>query len=117
MFHRNCIKTWLDACRELKGYADIPGYRQLSWFERKRLDLLIIWPAILSERFWRAAIFVLITSLIANIVCWKLDLTAWQRDLLRSLPVILTAPWIAACRKHHLRKILDARNEKRLDII
>ena len=112
MLNRNGFSAWFAACRELTGYDDVPGYHQLRWRSRKKLDHLALWRGLRSAGFWRACVVVLILGLVAQILCWHLDLTGWRRDLLKSLPVLFTMPWLAAARKRHLRDLLGAADSR-----
>ena len=100
------ISAWLAAARELVGYDDVPGYRELSWWQRKKLNHLVLWRGICSEGFWRALFIVVALGLAALIICWRWDLTGWQRDILRSCPPLIALPWLAAARKRYLRALL-----------
>jgi hypothetical protein len=62
------------------------------------------WSEIMGEwhEYWtirRILIMTLIAWVLALTVTWELDLTGWQRDLLRMLPLLLAAVWIASARR------------------
>ena len=95
-------KAW----SRLWRHKDIPGYRHLSWPGRKAVDCQIIGDAFGVANFWRGVLAVVAGVLAANIVCWNLDLVAWQRDLLRCLPVLLAAPGMATLRRRLIVKRL-----------
>jgi hypothetical protein len=100
------IRNWFIACREIMNYADIPGYRRLSWSARKKLDHQALWLAARSATFWRAVLVVLAAVLLAHILTWRFDLIGWQRDLLRCLPIVLAAPGMAAMRRRLIEQLL-----------
>jgi hypothetical protein len=105
--YRTGIAAWLNAWSELSGYDDVSGYRDLPWPARKKLDHLALWHGLRSEGFWRASFIVAIFEIVAHIFVWHWDLDDWPRDLLRSVPLILAMPWLAAARKRHIRHMLD----------
>jgi hypothetical protein len=111
MTYRNAIPNWLVAWREIAGYDDVPGYRQLPWLQRKKLDHVVLWRGFWSEGFWRAFFVVLTLVVLALIICWHWDLAGWRRDLLRCCPPLGAIPWLAAARKRHLRALLDPGGE------
>ena len=102
------LTAWLKGWSELSGYDDVPGYRGLSWTARKKLDHLALWRGLCSEGFWRALFIVIVFCMIARILTWHWDLSGWPRDLLRSVPIMLALPWLAAARKRHIQSLLNA---------
>jgi hypothetical protein len=62
--------------------------------------------------FWRIFAIATVGWLIAMIVCWKWDMTGWRRDLLRSLPILGTLPWLVSLRKRHLAVRLCRQNHR-----
>jgi hypothetical protein len=109
--YQTCIAAWFKAWPELSGYEDVPGYRDLPWLSRKKLDHLALWHGLRSESFWRAFFFIATFEIVAHILVWNWDLDDWPRDLLKSLPLILAMPWLAAARKRHIRNMLDGSPE------
>ncbi len=100
------LASWLKGWSDLAGHNEIPGYRELPWLSRKKLDHRALWRGLCSEGFWRAAAIVLMGVTVAHILGWHWDLTDWRQDLLRVLPILLATPWLAAARKRHLRAML-----------
>jgi hypothetical protein len=100
------IRNGFRACAEILNYEDIPGYSELSWAARKKLDHQALCAAVCSATFWRAVFVVLAAVLLAHILCWRFDLTGWQRDLLRAVPIVLVAPGFAAMRRRLIEKLL-----------
>jgi hypothetical protein len=107
---QSTIGAWLAGVPELTGYNDVPGYRELAWWQRKTLDQLVIWRGIGSAGFWRAMSVVVALDLVTLIICWRWDLTGWHRDILRCCPPLIALPWLAAARKRHLRALLRVRH-------
>jgi hypothetical protein len=67
-----------------------------------------LWCGIRAEGFWRALFVVNALAVVCLAITWRLDLTGWQRDLLRCCPILAAIPRPAAARKRHLRALLDA---------
>lgn len=59
MSNQSRISDWFPTWREITGYTDVPGYVQLPWLQRKRLDHAILWAGVWMG-FWRAFFIVLI---------------------------------------------------------
>ena len=100
------ITVWLKNWRDIAIYAAIPGYRDLPWTARKKLDHQALYLAIYSRNFWRAAFVVMVGLTLAYITIWRFDLSGLQRDLLRCLPFVLAAPGLAAMRRRLIVKLL-----------
>jgi hypothetical protein len=101
------IRCWLTDCREILDYAEIPGYRELSWPARKALDHRALLKAVCSAQFWHIALVLVAASLLAHILTWRFDLIGWQRDLLRCSPFLFAAPGLAAMRRRLIRQLLQ----------
>jgi len=101
------IRNWLKACGEISNYPDIPGYRGLSWAARKKLDHQALCMLVRRKSFWRATFVVLAAISLAHILTWRFDLIGWQRDVLRCLPIVLAAPWMAAMRRRLIQQLLN----------
>jgi hypothetical protein len=101
--------NWRNGIVAFLAYDEIEGYRELPFLERKKIDHLIVWRSLRTAGFWRAASWLLMIGLSLRIVSWQLDLTGWRRDLLGCVPLLIAAPWVAAGRKRHIRKLLRRR--------
>jgi len=96
---RVVVQNWLHGCRDLLAYDRIPGYRRLPWLERKRLDLRFILSLILSHSFWRGAFGVGVASTLVHVLIWRADIGAPQADMLRTVPIFFSVPWIMSARR------------------
>jgi len=103
-------RIWLDHYSRLAAYDRVPGYRRLSWRERKRLDHAVVVMLICAPSFWRAVFWVGVMTVLMYVVSWQRDLVGAPRDLLRALPLISTFPALAAARRRNLRTLLHNRD-------
>lgn len=104
---RQLFEPLIDGYRAFVNYADIDGYRELGFRQRKLLDLQVVLRGTRTGGFWKAVLIVLALMLATEILCMHLDLRDWRADLLRCGPFLLIAPWIARARRRQLRLLLD----------
>ena len=79
--------NWVDGCRLLITYQDVPGYRRLSWYERKRLDHLVAAAIFCSKPFWHGAFALAVVVFGMHVVVWCNDLAGPVADVIRGVPV------------------------------
>ena len=115
MAARRFLEHLIDGYRTFVNYADVDGYRELDFRQRKLLDLQVVLRGTWTGGFWKAALIVLALMLATEILCMHLDLRDWRADLLRCGPFLLIAPWIARARRRQLRLLLrrSAKRENR----
>jgi len=106
---RDAGRNWFAGCRSLWSYDNIPGYRRLSWPQRKRLDHLVALALLRTANFWRGAFAVAVAVVLAHVVAWRFDLDAAPRELLRACPILLSLPWLLAARRQKIREYLRIR--------
>ena len=92
--------------RDLARYRRIPGYRNLSWIQRKRLDHLALWHALRAGWFWRILLWLFAGLELSWLLIWMLDLAGAARDLVRSLPFVAAIPALAAGRRREILKLV-----------
>ncbi|MBT8440909.1 MAG: hypothetical protein KJO76_00880 [Gammaproteobacteria bacterium] len=107
---RDMIGDWLSGCRYLLTYDNLPGYRRLSWRDRKRVDIAATFTLLRSRTFLRGALCVAIAVAIAHILTWRYDMYGARRDLLRVAPILLSLPWLATARRKHVASTLRFRD-------
>ena len=103
------IQRWLDGCRCLLDYDRIPGYRRLSWFERKRLDIRFSLSLILSHSFWRGLFAVGVSSILVHVLIWRADIGPPYADLLRIAPILFPVPLIMSARRKKIVSLIRFR--------
>jgi len=103
------IRYWLKGCREIVNYAEIPGYRDLAWAARKKLDHRAVCLTVCSAEFWKIVFIAGSAVLLAHILTWQFDLVGWQRDMLRCLPILMAGPGLAVLRRGLIEQLLDDR--------
>ena len=106
----NRIRNWLDRCVRLVAYDRIPGYRRLSWCERKRTDHAAIVMLMYAPAFWRAVFCGGVMTALMYVASWQMDLIGAPRDLLRALPLMAMFPVLVAARRKKIRALLCKRD-------
>jgi hypothetical protein len=107
---RDIIASWVSGCRYLLTYDNLPGYRRLSWLDRKRVDIAAAFILFRSRAFLRGAFYTSVAMVVAYVVTWRYDMYGAGRDLLRVAPILLSLPWIATARRKHILSILRFRD-------
>jgi len=100
---------WRVVCRQLT-YDRIPGYRRLSWSERKRLDHAVACHLLGRRAFWRSVFGIAVATVLMYVVTWENDSVGARRDLLRALPLMASFPALAASRRKIIRALLRNRD-------
>jgi len=103
---RYYARIWLDACKRLVAYDRVPGYRRLSWWDRKGIEHAAFVKLLSAPSFWRAFFWVGVATALMYIVSWERDLVGAPRDLLRALPLSASFPALVAARRKNLRLLL-----------
>lgn len=109
MTPRTIAADWLDGCRHLLDFDDIPAYRRLSWWRRRCVDGRVALDTVAAPGFPRAAFWVAVATCVAHVVTWRFDLVAAPRDLLRAAPILLSIPWLVTVRRRRIRALLRFR--------
>ena len=107
---RDIIAGWTSGCRYLLTYDNLPGYRRLSWLDRKRVDIVVVVTLLRSRAFLRGAFCIGVATVVAYIVTWRCDMYGAGRDLLRVAPILFSLPWIAMARRKYVASILRFRD-------
>lgn len=110
MSMRDIIASWMSGCRYLLTYDNLPGYRRLSWPDRKRVDIAAAFTLFRSRAFLRGAFYTSVAVVVAYVVTWRYDMHGAGRDLLRVAPILFSLPWIATARRKHILSILRFRD-------
>jgi hypothetical protein len=97
---------WWAGWVELALHDAVAGYAALGPLQRLRAELAVAGAALRSGGFWRVTLWCAALALAAQILAWQHDLRGWRRDGLRSLPVAIAAPWVAAGRRRRLEQRL-----------
>ena len=93
--------------RALLFHRDIDGYRELSFVQRKRLDLLSMHRGLTTAGFWKAVLILCALLLGLEIVLLAFDVQDWRARLARFLPLAVAAPWVSAARRRLIAGLLD----------
>ena len=89
--------------------ADPPGYRQLPWFERTRLNVRSLTAFARSVECLHMLAAKAVWSLLAHICVYRLDLPGSVLVQLHLLALVWLLPWAATARRRHLERLLGAR--------
>jgi hypothetical protein len=107
---RDIIASWVSGCRYLLTYDNLPGYRRLSWLDRKRVDIAVVFTLLRSRVFLRGVFYIGVATVVAYVVTWSYDMHGAGRDLLRVAPILFSLPWIATARRKYVASILRFRD-------
>ena len=87
----------------------IPGYRELAFWERQRINRQAFVRFICSANAIRLALWLGAWWLAALIVSWRYDLGIRATAALQLGAIVWVGPWLAHARQRHLAEILGAR--------
>ena len=100
------------AARNVAGHADAPGYRQLPWLSRCRLNLQSFVMFLCSAACLHVFCALTIWLLVSYIVIWTNDLVGPAAAWLPSAALFWLLPWLGAIRRRRIAELLGGRWEQ-----
>jgi hypothetical protein len=97
------------ALREAFNCAAVPGFGQLGWTDRQRLNLRAFRGWLRSGDAVLLALWLIVAGLAVQIVTWHFDLGIRAAVRLTLLQAVWVGPWVARARRRELRKLLKHR--------
>jgi hypothetical protein len=103
------LQTIVAACDSLSRHHAVPGYNQLPWRTRCRLNVQSLGCFLSSQECLHMLAYLLIWLLAGFNLVWRWDV----RDSAAVLPVLLACmwvwPWAAAARRRWIHHLLGGR--------
>jgi hypothetical protein len=90
-------------------HGDLPGYQQLPWTTRCRINSLALYAFMGSRQFVRLSLWLIVWLLISYLLIWHYDLRGPLAATLPLLALLWVLPYCAQARRNAIARLLNYR--------